>query len=213
MIRDKQSCIQLLVAGRRATTLRVKTRAIRKYVVWLASAFSVPFPSEASHVIEYLQVKLTEPSNRGSIKGAHQEMCFEEEICGVAESERCTNSPVYLLAKKEALASALPGALPRQAPRFPTTPLAAVEDLVLDETSPACFRIFGWWLLVQSWGTLRFSDHRGIIPTHVELDEQGFTAELTHSKTLGSDRGVNVRLVVVRRVCAIKRDGWMPTGW
>ena len=86
MVRDKPGSIQLLGAGRRATTLRARTRAIRairRYVMWLASVFSVPFPSEVSHVVEYLQVKLNEPSYRGSIKGAHQAMCFFEEVCGV----------------------------------------------------------------------------------------------------------------------------------
>ena len=78
------------------------------------------------------------------------------------------------------MAAALPGALLRQVPRFPTALFATIEDLVLDESVFCYFRIFGWWLLVQSWRTLRFSDHG---ETHIELDEQGFTAKLTHSKT------------------------------
>ena len=80
---------------------------------------------------------------------------------------------------------------------------------MLNETSPTYFRIFGWWLLVQSWSALRFSDHRGIIPTRVELDEKGFTTKLTHSKTLGSDRSVKMRLVVI----SCLRHGWMAAGW
>ena len=152
MVRDKPDSIQPLGAGRRATTLRAR---------YGSQAHSLsPFPSEVPHVVEYLQVKLIEPSNRESINGAHQAMCFFEEVCGVGESDRYTNSVIYLLAKKEVLASALPGTLPRQAPRFPTALLAAIEDLVLDETAFCYFRICGWWLLVQSWRTIRFQDHR-----------------------------------------------------
>ena len=66
---------------------------------------------------------------------------------------------------------------------------------------------------MQSWGTLRFSDHRGIAPAQVTVDEQGFTASLTHSKTLGSDRSVTMRLVVVNRACFVQRPEWMTTGW
>ena len=177
MVRDKPGSIQLVGAGRRGTTLRARTRAIRRYVISLASAFSVPFPSDVSHVVEYVQVKLNlgEPSNRGSIKGAHQAMCFFEEVCRVGEPDRYTNIPTALL--------------------------AAIEDLVLDETAFCYSAFFGWWHLVQSWGTLRFSGHRAIVPTHVELDEQGFTAKLTHSKTLGSDRNVTMCLVVINRAC------------
>ena len=84
---------------------------------------------------------------------------------------------------------------------------------MLNESALCYFCIFGWWLLVQSWGTLRFSDHKGIAPSHFELNAQGFTAKLTHSKTLGSDRSVSVRLVVIDRACVIKREGWMVLGW
>ena len=72
--------------------------------------------------------------------------------------------------------SALPGGFPRQAPRFPTIVLSSLEDLVMDASMFTYFRIYGWWILVQSWGTLRFSDHRGIAPAQVTVDEQGFTA-------------------------------------
>ena len=78
MVRDKPSSIQLLVAGKRASTLRARSRPIRKYA-WLASAFSVSFPRETSHVLEHLQVRSNEPSCRGAVKGAHQAMCFFEE--------------------------------------------------------------------------------------------------------------------------------------
>ena len=71
---------------------------------------------------------------RGAIKEAHQAMCFFGEVCGVAEAARWTNAAIYLLAKKEILASALPGALPRQVFGFPTVILAALEGLTLDVT-------------------------------------------------------------------------------
>ena len=65
-----------LGSGKENNDTEARTRAIRRYVIWLASAFSVPFPSDVSHVVEYLQVKLSEPSDRGSTKGAHQAMSF-----------------------------------------------------------------------------------------------------------------------------------------
>ena len=95
----------------------------------------------------------------------------------------------------------------------PTALLPAVEELVLDEKTLVYFRIFGWWVLVQSWSALRFSDHRGIVPSQVEIDALGFTARLTHSKTLGSDRNDTMRLVVVDKNCFVQRDGWMSPGW
>ena len=80
---------------------------------------------------------------------------------------------------------------------------------MLDESAFCYFHMFGWWLLVQSWETLRFSDHQGIVLSHIELDEQGFTAKLTHSKTLGSDRE---HVSSTELVYSRERAGWLQAG-
>ena len=109
-----------------------------------------------------LRVRSQEPTTRGGLKAAHQAMRFYEEITAVPA--RLSESTVYSLAKKEFLAAALPGKFPRQAPRFPAALLAALEETVCDFDTTLCYRIYGWWVLVQCWGTLRFSDHRGFSP-------------------------------------------------
>ena len=62
-------------------------------------------------------------------------------------------------------------------------------------------------------GTLRFSDHRGIRPADVSLDSEGFVAKLTRSKTIGSDRAVSMRLVVICKGAFVQSSSWMVTGW
>ena len=47
---------------------------------------------------------------------------------------------------------------------------------------------YGWWLFVQCWATLRFSDQRGLIPTNLEVDSLGLRGTLTRSRTLGADK-------------------------
>ena len=91
LVREKPGSLQLVGVGKRASMLRARTRAIRKYVMWLASAFSVPFTTCTDHVVEYLQVRLSEPSFLGAIKGTHQAMCFFQEVCGVTGADRWTN--------------------------------------------------------------------------------------------------------------------------
>ena len=84
----------------------------------LVSAVGSDFPSEVRHLLDYLQARLQEPA---TLKGAHQATRFFEEITAIPERERLTDSTVYVLAKKEILAAALPGGgFPKQAPRFPT---------------------------------------------------------------------------------------------
>ena len=75
--------------------------------------------------------------------------------------------------------------------------LAALEDVVSDPSAVLYYRMYSWWILVQCWGTLRFSDHRGLRPADVLLDSEGFMARLTRSKSIGSHRAVTMRLVVI----------------
>ena len=46
------------------------------------------------------------------------------------------------------------------------------------------------WLLLQSWETLRFADHRGLEPRNVPCEGGALIAKLTRSKTLGTDKAV-----------------------
>ena len=43
-------------------------------------------------------------------------------------------------------------------------------------------------MLVQNWSTLRFSDHRGVSPSTVNVTGSAFSAELTRPKTVGADK-------------------------
>ena len=122
---------------------------------------------------------------------------------------------MYVLAKKEILPAALPGGggFPNQAPRFPTAVLAALEDVVSDPSAFLNCSIYSWWILVQCWGTLRFSDHRGLRPADVMLDSEGLVARLTRSKTIGSDRAITMRLVVISKGAFVQSPSWMVTSW
>ena len=47
----------------------------------------------------------------------------------------------------------------------------------------------------------------------MKIDETGFSAQLTRSKTLGSDRTVASRPLVIDRCCYLAVAGWMQEGW
>ena len=83
----------------------------------------------------------------------------------------------------------------------------ALEDLVVDETSVFYFRVYARWLLLQCWGTLRFSDHRGLIPDdRFEVRGNNLSARLTRSKTIGSDKALACRSVVCSSACFVRRS-------
>ena len=83
---------------------------------------------------------------------------FLEEVTGMSLSERRTKSKLYDVILRELLSTALPGKPAKQAPRFPIKVLTVVESFVVDDTKPAYMRMYAWWVLLQNWCTLRFSD-------------------------------------------------------
>ena len=195
LIRENPSNVQLLGGGRRAGTLRSRVRSVQKFLGWLVASHCVGFPVHWRQLTEYLQVRYSEPCVRGSLKLVHSSYIFLQEVAGI--EDKLTDSSMYVVALKELMSQAIPGKPPRQAPRFPTILLAAFEDMVLAIDRPVFIRVLSWWLLVQSWGTLRFDDHRALLPREFVVTSTGLQARLTRSKVSGSDKHLNYRTVII----------------
>ena len=70
----------------------------------------------------------------------------------------------------------------KQASRLLVVILAALEDLLADEAQPVFYRRMAWCLMLQSWGTLRFADHRGLELRNVRFEAGALIAKLTARK-------------------------------
>ena len=125
--RENLASSQLLGGGRRAGTLSSFTSADEPNMSWLARSCSQHHGSNT--LMEYLQVRFSEPCVRGSLKLVHSSFVFLHEVAGVRD--RLTDAALCDVSKKDLLASALPGKPPRQAPQYPTILLAAFEDNVV----------------------------------------------------------------------------------
>ena len=60
---------------------------------------------------------------------------------------------------------------------------------------------------------LRFSDHRGLLPSDVKCAGGSLQAKLSRSKTLGADREVQSRPAYIDQACFIASPGWIVQGW
>ena len=90
---------------------------------------------------------------------------------------------------------------------------AGLEEKVMDPRASVYSRIYAWWVLIQRWCTLRFSDHRGISPQEVKIDSSGFAAVLRRSKTIGADKPIVSRPLVLDKACWVSKSDWLMTGW
>ena len=211
VLSNRQGDRSFLGGGRRASTLRARVRASKKYLALLAVSADVAFPS-VSHLIGFLESRHSDPCNRGALKAAHQCMAFLEDVAGI--DEKLTTNALYTVVYRELLATAQPGRTPRQARRYPLAVLESLEELVLSESATFFLRVYAWWLLLQCWGTLRFADHRGLNPGRdFEVRGNALEARLTHSKTIGADRNLSHRMVVVSEQCYVRKPNWLSCGW
>ena len=85
LLRENPANSQLLGGRRRAGTLRSRVRSIEKFITWLAVAHGVTFPVHWSQLIEYAQVRLSEPCVRGSLKLLHNSFLFLQGVAGLHE--------------------------------------------------------------------------------------------------------------------------------
>ena len=172
---------QPLEAGRRGLHVEVSGQSCPPL------AHGVSFPTEVVHLTEYLQTGHSEPCNHGSLKVAHNAFVFLQETAAV--EVKLTQQALYGAVRKGLLATAEPGRPTRQAPRIPATLVEALEKNVVREDGLFYHRVYSCWILLQCWGTLRFSDHRGLSPDeHFSVEGNALTARLTRSKTIGSGK-------------------------
>ena len=193
LIRENPSNVQLLGGGRRAGTLRSRVRSVQKFLGLVAS-HGVNFPVHWRQLTEYLQlqVRYSEPCVRGSLKLVHSSYIFLQEVAGI--EDKLTDSSMYVVALKELMSQAIPGKPPRPGSKVPNYfCLRRLRTWFLQPTDWCLSGFCPWWLLVQSWGRLRFEDHRGLLPREFIVSSAGLQARLTRSKVSGSDRHLSYR--------------------
>ena len=193
LLRADPAARKILGAGRRGSTIRARVRTMRKLLAWLAAEHTLPYLDTHLQMIEYVQVRHSEPCPRGSLK-------------------LIPDVPLYSSAQKELMALSPATQESKQAHRYPIVVLAALEEFLADVSQPVYLRIIAWCLMLQSWATLRFSDHRGLEPHNLRIEGGTFLAKLTRSKTLGSDKPVSSRLVVVDQEAYIRNSSWVKDG-
>ena len=158
-------------------------------------------------------MRVSEPCTRCALKQSHMCIAFMEEVAGVQKSDRFTHTQLYEIIYSELLTSALPAQAVKQAPRLFVSIIMALERYVTDTAQPAYLRVYAWWLNLQCWCTLRFSDHRGIKPAMVRVKGGSLSASFSWPKTLGHDKPVRARPLVVDPCCFFAEPLWMTTGW
>ena len=152
MLGDKPGTLQLMGAGRLASTLRSRVRAVRRYLNWLALNHDSGYPIELERVTGYFQARQSEPCTRNALRGAHAAVVFMEGVARVVQSAKFTGTQLYAINQREILTNTLPGRFSKQAPRMLIGMLSVLKESIDHERGSLVYhRIYAWWILVQSW--------------------------------------------------------------
>ena len=95
--------------GLRAGTLRNRAHVLRRYFLWLAQSFRLPFPEQEEHYLDYLALRVQEPCTRCTLKCVHQSFVYLEEVSEIEPHRRVTVRQRYSNMLAELLSRTLPG--------------------------------------------------------------------------------------------------------
>ena len=72
--------------------------------------------------------------------------------------------------------------------------------------------MYGWWVLLQSWGTMRLSDRRGLSLADISFTDGNLTGLLRRTKTTGTGQNVTTKPVRVDAESYISSALWLSVG-
>ena len=159
--------VKLLGAGKRASTLRSRIRAVRKYVVWLSGAFAIAFPARPN-----AGNRVPPDASRGAVRQRSNQRGAPSHGF---PSKRCQGYQTRNAALRHRSISLRKSRSSQQLCRVRTT--------------------------------------EGSRPQTSNWTAKDSRQKLRHAKSIGFDRGLNMRLVVVDVACFVQDKRWMEIGW
>ena len=175
----------------------------RRYLAWLSVNFKVTFPNRVEHFNRVSESKSERTLQSRALRNAHRGFGLLDETAGSTPEDSVTMNSLYSVILHEMLSQAIPGRPSKQAPRMLVALIFAIEKFLMDTSNLPYMRLCAWFMALQNWATLRFSDHRGILPESISWGPSGFTAVLSRSKTLGSDKNVLSRPLRADNSCFV----------
>ncbi len=207
-----EALVEMLVGGRRASTLRARARAWRRYQGYLHLAYGVRHPRGIADYLDYLRVRALEPCSQSVLRGLRALYAFMGQMTGAVPG--VVEDPLMKAAFKEYLsqAPARRAGDARPAARFPAQLLMAMETMITEGKEATYDRLICWWTLLTCWATMRFDDHRGLIPSEIRDTGDGWNFDLRRTKTTGPGKQVSIRPCHLASGAYFLSREWFPVG-
>ena len=213
---DPAATLARIAQGRRARTLRKRVRDWEKVRRFLLGAYGHVWPVAIHELIDFVNALSAGDNPRSAISSFMGALTFFEKGGGVRGPQAFAEDPLLKAASEEAMVAMTAGRERprRQAPRIPFAVIRVWEAMVVDVTLQNCVRMYAWWLLLKVWGSLRFDDHRGLIPRGLFLGADGLRGALVRTKTSGAGKSKEVLPLFISRDAFVNEPGeWLESGF
>lgn len=209
------SFLRQAAQGRRATTLRKRVRDWRRARAYFLRALGRPWPLQVWEILEYVEARVSEPCRKTTLRSFHSALSFMERAGGVRTSEGFASDPLVLGALEEAALTVAGGTVKprRPATREPVLFTVAREMIVADDEAPRYDRLYCWWQLVKTWGSLRFDDHRGMLPRDLMITANGLNGVLSRTKTSGAGKATETLPIFISSHAYLYFPDWLSVGF
>jgi hypothetical protein len=212
--RDPATTLRQVGQGLRALTIRKRVRDWLKARTFLLIAHGVAWPSHSGMIIDYVQALAEEGSSRSAAWDLMGALRFLERGGGVRADQALHLDPAVAAAVAEARqAPSKQDCRERKvAPQLFVAIVEALERHVVDLQEPEYTRMYAWWRLLKVYGTLRFDDHRGLLPESLELGTEGLVGKLARTKTSGRGKAKETLPLWVASAAAFSGEPWLSVG-
>ncbi len=207
-----ESLVELLVGGRRASTLRARARAWRRFQDYLFLSCGGRHPRDVKDYLDYVRTRASEPCSQAVLRGIQALYAFIDHMTGVTRP--AADVALVKSAFKEYMsqAPARRAGDGRPAARYLYRMLLTMEKRVMDADAVTYDRLICWWTLATCWCTLRFDDHRGMVPAELRQTCDGWSFDLRRSKTTGPGKQVAARPCHLSGEAHFGEKAWFSTG-
>ena len=166
-------------------------------------------------MLEYIEARASEPCHKTTLQSFHLALAFVERAGGIRASEGLAGDPIVVGALEEVTLAVTGGRVKPRRPalREPVIFTVVREMMVVDDSAEFYDRIYCWWLLVKTWASLRFDDHRGLIPGDFMLTSHGLSGVLSRTKTSGAGKATETLPVYVSSEAYIFQASWLSVGY
>ena len=207
---DQRRALSNMVGKSRCSTVNTYTKKWTRMREWLLMSGLPPWPLSPGPLVDYLHMLGDEPCGPSVPQAWYQAVLYFYKLGGFAGDQNPALSPIVVKSVEKLTTELGQFRSPiLQAARYPVAVLAALELYICNTSHPPFKRLHSGYMLLKSWGTLRFDDAQRIRRETLRKIGKFVQTDLLSSKTSGPGKRVRQLPVAVSTEAQLLDLDWL----